>query len=845
MFRIFHHAILVASVAGLVGLAQQEASAQVLEEMTITARKVEESLQDVPISVTVMSGDKMVEAGITKIEQLVLHVPNVTMSETGIGTNLYIRGIGSGINQGFEQSVGMYIDGVYHGRAQLMRAPFLDLAQVEVLRGPQVTLLGNNSIAGAFNLATAKPTDEFEASVNGLYEPDHNEQELTGVISGPLFSNLAGRLALRYRTIDGYVDNTTVNNDGSSRDEPNREETSARLTLEWAEDSWDATLKLERNDFNVKGRQIEIFNEIPSTTRGSSDTGFSNNTGSAALWQPGFTYLEYLGQFFDPNPLIQNDQLDFTRATNSNIQAPNGDSSDNEVNTAVLTFNADIGEFEFTSITAMLDYDYTEFCDCDFTGADQFQLKSEEDYTQWSQELRIASPADNRARFMAGLYYQNEKLEFGDQIFLPEDSGVVRLVGLATTGDPEGAFVSLGDTSAFRDFNQNTYVSSAFGQLSFDITDRWITNFGLRYTHTEKEAVRVFREGDLDRVPFDINTAEGFDRLTAGAPLFASIFNAAFHQLSGVRKKDRISWAFVTDYQLTDDAMIYGSVKRGFKSGGFDVRSNSEPNPGTTGAGTLFPESVAGSVSNVDAGTFEFEDEEALAFEVGSKMSLADGAAELSVAVFYTQFDNLQVSIFDGTLGFNVGNAASATTMGVELDGRWQLTDNWMLSGSVAWLDFEFDDFKNGQCVQGQDTDFPENEGHPDALVGKCDYTGKTNQYVADYSGAIGINYEKELGPVLFRSTLDVLFTDSYLTSQNLDSRTEQDAYAQLDLRLAVGDPDGIWEVALLGRNLTDETIVTYANDTPLAFSQFGSPSFYGFVSRPRTVAVQASMRFQ
>jgi outer membrane receptor protein involved in Fe transport len=235
--------------------------------MIVTARKVEESLQDVPLSVTVMSGDKLTEAGITKIEELVLYVPNVTMSETGIGTNLYIRGIGSGINQGFEQSVGMYIDGVYHGRAQLMRAPFLDLAQAEVLRGPQVTLLGNNSIAGAMNLTTAKPSDEFEASVAGLYEPDHNEQELTGIISGPLFSNLAGRLAVRYRSMDGYLDNNIL-----ATEEPDREETSARLTLQWAADRWDATLKLERNDFDVTGRQIEIIKDIPSGRSKSSKT---------------------------------------------------------------------------------------------------------------------------------------------------------------------------------------------------------------------------------------------------------------------------------------------------------------------------------------------------------------------------------------------------------------------------------------------------------------------------------------------------------------------------------------------------------------------------------------------
>lgn len=133
----------------------EESSGPQLTEIVVTARKFAESIQDAPLSVVVLDGEKMMSSGITKVEELVTYVPNITMSETGIGTNLYVRGIGSGINQGFEQSVGLYIDGIYYGRGQLTRAPFLDIAQAEVLRGPQATLLGNNSIAGALNLTTA------------------------------------------------------------------------------------------------------------------------------------------------------------------------------------------------------------------------------------------------------------------------------------------------------------------------------------------------------------------------------------------------------------------------------------------------------------------------------------------------------------------------------------------------------------------------------------------------------------------------------------------------------------------------------------------------------------------
>ncbi len=859
--------------------AQPEAAdsgegAPVLEEIVVTARKVTESIQDAPLSVVVLDGEKLAESGVNRIEELVAYVPNFAMSETGIGTNLYVRGIGSGINQGFEQSVGLYIDGIYYGRGQLARVPFLDLAQAESLRGPQAILLGNNSIAGALNLTTTRPTDTFDASLNGLYEPEHNEQEFTGVVSGPITDRLSARLAGRYRTMDGYIDNITLGN----REEPDREEKAARLTVAWDGDTWDAALKLEHDSFDVKGRQIEIVKALPSeeiyrtgdpdadppVAPLTSQTGFSRNTGSSDFWRENHTYLQYLDVFFDDaaidpdtfdpdtgytydDPSIGNGELDYQRGSN-------GDSSSNDVDAVVLNVDWQLGDYTLTSVTGYLKYDYSEICDCDFTGARQFNLLSEEAYKQWSQELRISSPAADRIHWLGGLYYQHDELDFGDQIFLPVDSGVVRLVGYATQGDPEGAFDSLGDTSAFRNFDQNTTVSSVFGQIGMDITERWRASLGLRYTHSEKEAIRILREGDLNRRPFVLGVQPDDDKLATGAPLFASIFNVAFHQLSGSREVDSTAFELVTDFDLTDDVMIYGSVKTGFKSGGFDARSNGEPrvfdsegNQVLSGEGILYPTSSRSAVVNIDPGSFEFEDEQAVAYEMGSKLTLLGGTAELGVAIFYTEFDDLQVSIFDGKLGFNVGNAAQATTQGIELDGRWALTDDWSLSGSLGFLDFEFDDFKGGQCNQGQQPTYAANLPPDDpnyAYRGKCDYTGKTNQYVADWSGALALNYEHPIGELLFRSTLDVQFTDEYSPSQNLDPRIEQDAYATWNLRVALADGSERWEVAILGRNLTDEEVITYANDTPLAFSQFGSPTFYGFVDRPRSVAVQASYRF-
>jgi hypothetical protein len=158
------------------------------------------------------------------------------------------------------------------------------------------------------------------------------------------------------------------------------------------------------------------------------------------------------------------------------------------------------------------------------------------------------------------------------------------------------------------------------------------------------------------------------------------------------------------------------------------------------------------------------------------------------------------------------------------------------MNGSLGYLDFKFDDFKNGQCNQGQAATSPN---------GLCDYTGQTNQYVADFSGNLGVSYEHPLTEnLLFKSTLDSQFTTSYNPSQNLDPRVEQSGYAIWNLRLGLGSADEKWELALLGRNLTDREVVSYANDTPLAFSQFGTPTWYGFIERSRSVALQASYRF-
>ena len=258
------HSMIASAV--MLALASSAAAAQegtALSEIIVTAQKRSESLQDVPIAVSAVSGTKIAEAGILKIEDLKNYVPTLFMTETAIGNNISIRGIFSGVNPGFEQSVGTYVDGVYRGRPQQTRAPFLDLERVEVLRGPQSILFGKNSVAGALNITTARPTREFDAMVSALYEPRYEEQDISAHISGPFTDRFRGRLAASYRETDGHIHNATL-----STEDPSREETAVRAWLEFdVTDTVTASLKAEHGEFDVVGRQIEIDQEVPVQAR--------------------------------------------------------------------------------------------------------------------------------------------------------------------------------------------------------------------------------------------------------------------------------------------------------------------------------------------------------------------------------------------------------------------------------------------------------------------------------------------------------------------------------------------------------------------------------------------------
>ena len=817
---------IVAAVA-LSALASAAQAKAVLEEVMVTAQHRSQSLQDVPVTVSAMSGDKMIEAGINRMEDLQAYVPNLTVTESGISTDIFIRGIGTGMNQGFEQSVGMYVDGIYYGRAQLARAPFLDLQRAEVLRGPQNILHGKNSIAGAVNLHTANPGESFEAFVSALYEPNFDEQVFDLVLSGPVTDTLGVRFSTRLRDYGGYVENLTLDRYG-----PQHDQATYRLKFLWAvNDETTAELKLEKGSFDSVGRHGEVIIDLPST--------------SETFLFTGRTEAEILDRTFFP-PLVDVDTHDSVRNNYQDFKgSSNGNYSNNDTNNITLKLGWSSPEgHEYQSITGLMAYKYDDLCDCDSTAAPLFKLTLAEDYWQFSQELRWLSPVGETVEYIGGVYLQRTDLTFNDKLI--QDSPVV--VGLlnaadfqdgGTRGDydpnPLGGSAEetagIGDAgnavaniTAPREFSSVSDIVSAFVQATFNVRDDLRLTLGGRYTYEKKTGSRSLDFADLNGNSLPIGEVD-----TVSAISFA----AERHDLKGSRSEQHFSPLLNAQWEYSPEAMAYFTATRGFKAGGFDARSNQSPSAALTPAN---PGAVGPNRTSL-VGTFEYDEEMATSFELGSKSTWLGGAAEFNVALFYTIYEDLQISIFDGTLGFNVGNAKEAITKGIEVDFRYQATEYLSFGGALALLDFEFTDFENGQCRQGQ---------APTSADGQyCDYTGQSNQYVADWSGTFVIGYLRPISPTMgLGLSLDVVFSDDYNPSSNVDPRVEQPGFTKFNGRIGIGAIDQRWEVSLVGKNLTDEALIVYAADTPLSHTIFGATTFTGFVEAPRSVALQMSYRW-
>jgi outer membrane receptor protein involved in Fe transport len=310
--------------------------------------------------------------GMAELEDVALYIPNVHVAEGGVFPLLFIRGVGSNMNPGFEQSVGTFVDGVYFGRAVYSRASFLDLERVEVLKGPQSTLFGKNTIAGAINITTAQPTERFEGYIEAAFESEVDGTTVSAMLSGPLSDTVRVRVAARKSDDEGWMTNTAVGGVGG----PEEDNLAIRGTLEWdASESLVFTLKAERNHYKYLGRPQVISIATPMAT-------FLYQTFGDAGFSPGFDYV---------------------RNARTSVQT---EFHDTDASLVQLTALYDWGNLAVTSITAVTGYDYRDSQDADYSALLFLERSRLEEHEQFSQEFLLTSPGGGAVDLLAGVYFQ-------------------------------------------------------------------------------------------------------------------------------------------------------------------------------------------------------------------------------------------------------------------------------------------------------------------------------------------------------------------------------------------------------------------------------------------------------
>ncbi|NIJ36103.1 iron complex outermembrane receptor protein [Sphingopyxis panaciterrae] len=739
------------------GAPAAEADDSNTNEIIVTAQKREQSLQDVPISMEVVSGAKLAEFNTSDIKAVMNYTPNVFVQSTAGNDVIYIRGFGSPpANFAFDQSVSLYVDGIYAGRSRQAQAPFFDLERVEVLRGPQGALFGKNTAAGAVSVVSAGPTSQAEGAFTALYNFDQKGFDVSGYISGPLSSTLSARLAYKIVKQDGYIRNLATNHD-----DPEIKSQLARLTVKWEpSSSFDYTLKAEYGNRDIVG---------------------------------GITVSSPLTSGQDPQD---------TRYLERSALGREGNRNESVMLSGVG--NLALGDFTLTSVTG-----YSWFKSKIVNGFDQMIPNSggahtansvynafPERFDQFSQEVRILSPVGETFEFIAGAYYDKSDYTLEQYQGFNIPNLFLSIPG-ATPADPripifDGPYLARIDSI----FRQKAESWSVFGQGTLNISDAFRAIGSLRYSHTKKDG------------SFRTTLASASNGLNGQPFPLRPITNA-----DGSISEGNVDPSVTLQYDIAPRIMIYGTWGRGSKSGGF----------------------VSNTLGTVDS-TFTFEPERSENFEAGIKSTLADGKVVANVSVYKTKFKDLQVSVYQpATSSYLTGNAAAATSKGVEGSLSIFPFPNFDISASGAYSDIKYDDYPGAACLASQPvTCTPATNnlaGFPVAYSSK--WTGSVTAHArVDMSDAMKIDIT---GVASGRS--------KYFNSDNQSPIFGvQGGYVKLDLRVQLADQDDGWHVALVGKNLTNEKTIGSAFNLPSPITPV--PRAILYLEPTRNISVEAGFKF-
>lgn len=798
-----------------------------LEEIIVTARKRQESIQNIPVAVTALTRERLERYQLNSLERVANSTPGLVIGRAGAaqGAQISLRGIGSPASSiGIEQSVAVVLDGSYYANGQVLNEGFFDLGGIEVLSGPQALFFGKNATSGVVSVTTADPTFDTQGYVRAGYEFRAEQPFAEAVYSGPLSEKLAVRVAVRGSKMygglfrndrkPGSYDTTDVATGivSSHIVEPGPSEVTrsrqliGRVSLLWTPtDELTATLKVYGS--HLKGNDAYYGISIRCPPGATTFPGRPENE----CGKPDF--VTYQGKpasdvVAEGGPLIRPDLYMRYKSHAINL------------NLNYVTDNVSI-----TSVTNYQSNRYTFWSDNSHGNAGAGTAWSGDDsrWQAFSSELRVLTTYDGPINALIGGYYQKTKRKYLNR---------ADFLGVENSAAPAGyRFVGYDKRST-----TDGETKSIFGQVIADLSKTIEITGGVRYTHETKDSAYWFNYVHPTLVAFNIGYTGRVDGVPTGsrdAPGFMPFVFSPKQTFNNWSPEATISW------RPYSDLTVFASFKTGYKSGGFSNSAN---------IGAL-----------VDPANTVFRPEKVKGFEGGIKATLLDQQLRLSLIGYRYTYDDLQVDFFNGvTRSLTTVNAGSTKLRGVELQAELapRAIADLTLRGAVNYNHARYGDFI-GPCYTGQSQVagcvYANSDGTPIAPGGTGLFQqlkGASPSNAPDWTGSAGMTYQHAIGRALAATfSIDARYSSAYRASFFNQPMSRQGSYVTLDGSISLGSADERWQIAVIGRNLTNRKIITRVSDLSGSGGGTGTPgAFLGGqqiqLTDPRTVTAQLTYRF-
>jgi len=769
-----------ASSQAAASAAAPAASSGALDDIVVTARRRAESLISVPVAVTALGSAELQRYGTPDLKKIGQLAPQVIIAQagSGAGASFTIRGIGSpATDVGIQQSVALNIDGVMVSRGRFVRLGTFDLQQVEVLKGPQSLFFGKNSPAGVISMTSTNPTDHVEGYVRAGYEFVADEKYVEAAIGGPITENLRARIAVRDSAMKGWVRNTAP---------------AQANPFDPANPLPGALGVRQPADKELIGRLTVVYDPSDRFDATLKATGgrLRTNTDSGAtqaVCAPGIAHPTTFGVVDTSDDCKLDQQRSSSAIPLAYLKGWPGPPANGkpltkqEAAVASLTMNYKLDNVTFTSVSGFLYLNTRGFDEFTYTGTSRIWGYNTEKSHQYSEELRAVTDFDSPINVTVGGYY--ERNDIADP-----SASLVAFVG----PDPQGQYLSY-----ITDIKSHGQTLSAFAQARWKILDNLELAGGVRYTHETRNLTRLQ----------DTYVHPGLPFLPVGKNITGRFAD------SNYSPEATLTW------HPTRTSTLYAAYKTGYKSGGFSQ-------PGNIAA-------------NANADNLRFGSETASGGEVGYKADLLNHHLRVELTAYSYDFNNLQLTSFNAaTLGYTLRNAAKARTRGVELSTEWRATRELSLRGGFGYNQARYLSFPGSPCYSGQTA--AQGCIVTNGVPGQ-DLTGTPLTRAPDWVFNMGANYTKPVTDDLdLALSLDGDHTSSYYAQENHNPVSIQKAFWRLNASVRLTSKKMGWELAVIGRNLTNSYYMVASVDKP-----GGTGGTIGAaLQRPREVALQATYRF-